>query len=65
MYFSARVYVADVMDQVVIQATVFEWNYKNSLVAEEHRFSAMVAGEGETTPSEWLRDALVAMLETL
>jgi hypothetical protein len=65
MYLSARVYVADVMDQIVVQATVFKWDHRNSLVAEEYRFSAMVAGEGETTPSEWLKDALVAMIETL
>lgn len=65
MYMSSRVYIADVMDQVVVKATVFQWDHTNSLVAEEHCFSAMVPGEGETKPDEWLRDALVALLETL
>lgn len=65
MYMSARVYVADVMDQVVVKATVFEWDHTKSLVGEEHTFSAMVPGVGEPKPDEWLKDALVALIETL
>ena len=65
MYRSARVYIADVMTDVVCQATVFEWQQGESLVAEEITFSAMVPSVGEPIPAEWLKDALIALLETL
>lgn len=65
MYLNARVHIADVMDQVVVQATVFCYDHTNSVGAEEWRFNAIVPGEGETIAAEWLRDALVGLLETL
>jgi hypothetical protein len=65
MYMNARVYVADILDQVHVEATV--WFYETSDFAETEAitFTTDVRGEGETTPSEWLKDALVALVETL
>lgn len=65
MYRSARIYVADVMTDVVAQATVFEWTQGESLVGEETRYSAMVPSVGENDNAEWLKDALIALLESL
>ena len=65
MYRNARVYVSDVMDQVVIEATVWEADWKASLVPEANTYRAQMAGVGEEVPHEWLKEALIALIETL
>jgi len=65
MYRNARVYIADVMDQVVIEATVFEVDWKNSSGPEAITFRAQVQSVGEEVPNEWLKEALITLIETL
>jgi hypothetical protein len=66
MRYEARVTAYDVMDKVCVALVV--------LVAEDMpqvssqvvlRRVTTVPGEGESDPSEWARDALVAILESL
>lgn len=65
MYMNARVYVADVMDKVHVEATC--WMYETTDFAETEAitYAVTVQGVGETTPTEWLKDALIALIETL
>lgn len=65
MYMNARVYVADILDQIHVEATV--WFYETSDFAETEAITYVttVSGVGETTPGEWLKDALIALVETL
>ena len=65
MYLNARIHIADVMDQIVVQATVLHWDHTNSLVAEPYYFNAQVQGDGQDDPREWLKDALIGLLEAL
>lgn len=65
MYRNARVYIADVMDQVVIEATVFGVDWKNVSEPEAITVRAQVQSVGEEVPYEWLKEALIALIETL
>jgi len=65
MYRNARVYVADVMDQVVIEATVFTADWRDSAVPEAITYKAQMQGVGEEVPHEWLKEALICLIETL
>lgn len=61
----ASVQCYDVLDQVVIAVQVrekdaFESDWQTVLLT-----STSVTGDGESQPREWLRDSLVALLETL
>lgn len=65
MYRNARVYVADLLDEVVIEATVFTADWRAEAPAQVNTFRAQVKSTGEADEKEWLRDALVALIETL
>lgn len=65
MYRNARVYIADVMDQVVIEATIFEYNPMDSFPPEAITLRAQAQSVGEEVPYEWLKEALITMIETL
>ena len=62
---NARIYVADVMDQVVIQATVWELDRNKEPLVEEISYEAQCNSVGEEVPHEWLKEALIALIETL
>jgi hypothetical protein len=65
MYMNARVYIADVLDQVVVEATIFVADWKKEPAAETITCRATTRGTGEEVPQEWLKDALIALVETL
>jgi hypothetical protein len=62
---NARVYISDVMDQVVIEATMWEHDGMSSAVPESITCKAQMAGVGEEVPYEWLKEALICLIETL
>lgn len=66
MYFTATITCYDVMDNVGISANVYSYGSDPSTRAEcvYHKVTT-VQGEGVDSPREWLKDALVALLETL
>lgn len=65
MRYEARVTAYDVMDQVWVGVTVHSQedvlSTGSSVVLH---MSEQVTGVGESDPREWLRDVLVALLET-
>lgn len=66
MWISATVNAFDAMSKVWVSANVrvrADGHEGESLAV--HTFSTTVDGVGETDPETWLRDALVALLETL
>jgi len=65
MYRNAKVYVADMLDQIVIEATVFTADWRADEPATVNTFRAQCNSTGEENEHEWLRDALVALIETL
>ena len=65
MYRNARIHVADVLDEVVVQATVFTADWRSETPAEVETFSVTINSVGSSTSSIWLRDALIGLAETL
>ena len=66
MWFAASVNAFDAMDTVTVAAVVRARadDQSNEVVAVE-TFVATFPGTGETDTRRWLRDALVALAETL
>lgn len=60
-----RVHLAgwDMMDQVVVHAAVYD--DAGPVISEVLEVGTTVQGEGVSDPAEWLRDALVALLEAM
>lgn len=66
MYRTANAAAYDVMDQVFISVTVQTYEPNGEIFERsESTWATTVPGTGEESESEWLRDALVALLETL
>jgi len=65
MYRNARVYVADMLDKVVVQASVFTSDWRGDEPATEETFSVTVQSTGEDSDEGWLKDALIALIESL
>ena len=65
MYLNARVYVADILDQVFVEATIFVADHTKEPAAEVITCRAQFRGVGEEVPNEWLKEALIALVETL
>jgi len=65
MYMNARVYVADILDQVHVEATVFVADHTKEPAAEVITYQATAQGVGEVVPHEWLKEALITLIETL
>ena len=68
MYFTASVHAYDVMSMVRVSWTVTDWEAgpdgrpTSTTLVSGH---TDVQGSGESSPREWLKDALVACLESL
>lgn len=62
---NARIYVADVIDQVVVEATVWSLDARTCNPTEQIVYTAQCNSVGEDSTAEWLKDALIALIETL
>lgn len=66
MRYEARVTAYDVLDKITIALVVLEaTDIPQESTRVVLRSVTTVQGEGESEPSRWARDALVAILETL
>lgn len=66
MRYVAQVHAYDVMDQVWVAATIRDHSTAlGESAVEVLALSDTFAGVGEPDPREWLRDALVGLLEAL
>ena len=65
MHMNARIYVADILDEVFIEATVFVVDHAKEPAAEVITYQAQCKGVGEEVPHEWLKEALITLIETL
>lgn len=66
MYRTASIAAYDVLDQVVVAATVMTYEgFSEEDACSILRTSVQVRGAGVETDHQWLRDALVALAETL
>ena len=66
MRYEARVTAYDVMDKIMVALVVLEASDIPQVSTKVVlRTVTTVQGEGESDPSSWARDALVAALETL
>jgi hypothetical protein len=62
----ATVSVWDMLDDVVVTCRVTTYDHFNSDAPQTTYLGrAQVKGQGETDDQEWLKDALVALIETL
>lgn len=66
MYRIANIHAYDVMETVHITASVLLWDgLQTGSPTSEFSVSADVQGVGSSEDHEWLRDALVALIEHL
>lgn len=65
MYRNAKFVASDMLNQVVIQATVYTADWRSDTPAQVDSFATQVDSVGEQDTKEWLRDALIALLESL
>lgn len=66
MRYEARVTAFDMLDQVHVALVVLEAGTEPQATQQVVlRSMTTVRGEGESDPTAWARDALVAILETL
>lgn len=66
MRYEARITAYDVMDKVCVAVLVLEaGSFPQESSTVILRSVATVQGTGETDPSQWTRDALVAAIESL
>lgn len=66
MRYEARITAYDVMGQVHVGGVVHSQEEALAVTATPVlQFSTDVAGVGEPDPLEWLKDALIALLESL
>lgn len=66
MRYEMRVHAYDVMDQVQWTVTVWGPGLDGSVAAERVLYRGeTLRGTGESDPSRWAADVLVAVLETL
>lgn len=66
MMFSATVTAFDYLDQVGVSAVIYEMPLKPGDGAERvYHKTVTVRGEGENDPEQWLKDAVIALLEAM
>lgn len=66
MWYSASLNAHDVLDQVYISVRVWgDGGIGERQMVEQFSCAATVDGCGEGDPRQWMRDALVGMLEAL
>jgi len=64
-HFIANISFYDCMSEVMLAATVHDLDGPEGSLERVLTCSDQVPGTGEANPREWLRDALVALLEVL
>lgn len=62
MRYSAKVYVMDVMEEIVVSGYVFDTDDQDPNDHNPWLFSVSVPGRGESDPREWLIGALYQAL---
>lgn len=65
MYITARVHCADILDEVFVEGTLFIADWRNHTPSQTITVSTMIPGEGEDDPREWLKQALIGLIEVL
>jgi hypothetical protein len=66
MWYMSTVHAYDALDRVHVTATVRATvGSLGDPIAEVYSVATTVPGVGEDDPNEWLRDALVALLEVI
>lgn len=66
MKFIASIHAYDCLDRVEATCTVREYqDYEQGPLDPPFRFHVSLMSEGIDNPQEWLRDALVGLLEVL
>lgn len=66
MWFSASVHAHDVLDQVYVTARVWgDGGVGERQMVEQSSCATTVDGVGEDDARQWLKDALVALIEVL
>lgn len=66
MRYEAEIRIYDVLDQIWIRARVWDTEGQDPPCATPIiELSDSIAGEGVDHPRPWLRDALIALLESL
>lgn len=65
MYQISTIHAYDVMDQIHIVAVVRQYDAIAPGEGQEYRWETTVSGVGESEPSRWLRETLIALIETL
>lgn len=65
MYSTATLSAYDVMDRIHVAATLRQYDGATLGQSVEFRWETTVPGEGECEPGQWLREALLALIEVL
>lgn len=66
MRYELRVTAYDMLDQVAVATVILEAGDSPQISTQVvHRSMTTVRGTGESDPSQWARDALVAAIESL
>lgn len=65
MFTTASLEAYDCLGEIVIFARVRQQEDPVGQASAYETFSCQVRGTGETEPREWLKDALIALVETL
>jgi len=66
MWYAATVHAYDALDKVCVSGTVrMTRGELGDPIAEVYSVVTTVPGVGEDDPNQWLRDALVALLEAI
>lgn len=67
MWSHGELKIYDILDEVAVVANVYQAGNGLELTDPRpfYRASTQFPGSGEDNPAEWLKDALIALLETL
>lgn len=65
MHFTSTIRAYDALDRVVISALVRDEDAQGDPAKEYFSCATTVSGTGEGDHREWLRDALIALIEAL
>ena len=65
MYTTATISAYDVLTNIHVEAVITRYDGMSSTGTEVIRASIDVPSDGEPEPTEWLRDVLIAVVETL
>lgn len=65
MWLSAEIRAYDCLTEVVVTARIFTADHTAETKATVLEVNTQIPGEGVTDSREWLRDALIGLLESL